>query len=72
MTKLQPARNTTTTRAPAAADECDAGVAVWGDAGVTSEKGRPQPKIRPLVLLVAAANRSWTSVQFTTFQKAFT
>ncbi|GAS99368.1 helicase domain protein [Mycolicibacterium canariasense] len=31
-----------------------------------------QPKIRPAVLAVALANRSWTSAQLTTFQNAVT
>ena len=35
------------------------------------EKTR-QPKIRPLVFVVAAEKRFWTSAQFTTFQNALT
>jgi len=31
-----------------------------------------QPKMSPLVFVVAAANRFWTSAQFTTFQNALT
>ena len=33
---------------------------------------RRQPKMRPLVLEIAAACRFWTSSQFTTFQNALT
>lgn len=31
-----------------------------------------QPKMRPLVFVVAAEKRFWTSAQFTTFQNALT
>ena len=70
MTKLLLARNTT--RVPTGLQrKVTPESPLRGDPGVT-KKRRPQPKIRPLVLLVAAAKRSWTSAQFTTFQNALT